>query len=52
MENAKKNNLEANEKAFEKMKEEIEKINYGSVTAVIHEGKIVQLDTNIKMRLV
>lgn len=51
MENAKKNNLEANEKALQKLKEEIEKINYGSVTVVIHEGKIVQLDTSTKIRL-
>lgn len=41
----------ANAEALRKMKEEIEKINYGSVTAVIHEGKIVQIDTSTKIRL-
>lgn len=51
MENAKEPVQEANEKAFLKMKEEIEKIAYGSVTAVIHEGRIVQLDINAKIRL-
>lgn len=35
-----------------KIREEIEKIQYGSVTVVIHDGKIVQLDTNTKIRLI
>lgn len=52
MENVKEKKSEANEKAFQKLREEVEKIEYGSVTAVIHDGKIVQLDTNKKTRLV
>ena len=40
------------EKVLEQIKEKIESIQYGSVTAVVHEGKIVQLDTNVKIRLV
>lgn len=51
MENAKETIQEANEKAFKKMKEEVERIRYGSVTAVIQEGRIVQLDTSTKIRL-
>lgn len=34
------------------LKEQIEHIQYGSVTIVIHAGKVVQLDTNTKIRLV
>lgn len=40
------------ESVLTQIKEQIEKIQYGSVTIVIHEGKIVQLDTNAKVRLV
>lgn len=57
MEKLKEKNQDINEKAstnefaWKKMKEEIGRIKYGSVTAVIHEGKIVQIDTNTKIRL-
>lgn len=53
MENVKEKDRGSNENttAFEKMKKEIENIKYGSVTAVIQEGKIVQLDTTAKIRL-
>ena len=52
MDNAKEKKSEMNERALKRIREEIEKIQYGSVTAVIQEGKIVQLDTNIKTRLI
>lgn len=39
------------ESVWKELREQIEKIQYGSVTVVIHEGKIVQLDTNTKIRL-
>lgn len=39
------------EATLHRLQEEIEKIQFGSVTVVIHEGKIVQLDTNQKIRL-
>lgn len=51
MEKVKEKNEKANEIALEKIKEEIEKIKYGSVTAVIQDGKVVQVDTNTKIRL-
>lgn len=50
MENEKEKNADANEKALQKIKEEIEKIQFGSVTAVIHDGQIIQVDTNTKLR--
>lgn len=40
------------ELVMKQIKEQLEKIQYGSVTVVVHEGKIVQLDTNAKIRLV
>lgn len=56
MEKRKEKNREANEKAnaiaLERVKEEIKKIEYGSVTAVVQEGKIIQIDTNTKTRLI
>lgn len=56
MEKLKEKKQEVNEKAnafaLEKVAEEIRKINYGSVTVVIQEGKIVQIDTSTKIRLV
>lgn len=51
MENVKETVQEANERAFKKIKEEVERIKYGSVTAVIQEGRIIQIDTNTKIRL-
>lgn len=36
---------------LQQIKEEIEKIQFGSVTIVVHEGKIVQIDTSTKKRL-
>lgn len=56
MEKVKEKNSGTNEKAnliaLEKVAEEIKKIKYGSVTAVVQEGKIVQIDTNTKIRLI
>lgn len=40
------------EQTLLKIREEIEKIQYGSVTVVIHDGRIVQLDTSTKIRLI
>lgn len=41
-----------NELVMKQIKEQIEKIQYGSVTVVVHGGKIVQVDTNAKIRLI
>lgn len=46
-----KKKTEISEEVLEKLKEQIGKIQYGSITLVIHEGKIVQLDTAEKIRL-
>lgn len=39
------------DETLRQLKEQIEHIQYGSVTVVIHGGKVVQLDTNTKIRL-
>jgi hypothetical protein len=36
---------------LQKIQNEVEKIQFGSVTLVVHEGKVVQIDTNYKIRL-
>lgn len=36
---------------MKQVEEQIKKIQYGSVTIVVHEGKVVQLDTNEKIRV-
>jgi hypothetical protein len=36
---------------LQKIQAEVDKIQFGSVTLVVHEGKIVQIDTNNKIRL-
>lgn len=51
MENAKNRRCEVSEKQLKIIKDEIEKIQYGTVTVVVHEGKIVQVDTSTKLRL-
>lgn len=51
MENGKNRRCEVNEKQLKIIKDEIEKIQYGTVTVVVHEGKIVQVDTSTKLRL-
>lgn len=40
----------AQEGILKQIEEQMKKIQYGSVTAVIHGGKVVQLDTNEKIR--
>lgn len=39
------------DETLKQLKEQIGHIQYGSVTVVIHGGKVVQLDTNTKIRL-
>lgn len=39
-----------NELTIDYIKEELENIDYGSVTITIHDGKITQIDTNEKKR--
>lgn len=51
MENEKNRRCEVSEKQLKIIKEEIEKIQFGAVTIVVHEGKIVQVDTSTKLRL-
>lgn len=51
MGNEKNRKCEVSEKQLEIIKGEIEKIQYGTVTVVVHEGKIVQVDTSTKLRL-
>lgn len=40
------------EETVKKIVERIEQTQFGSVTIVVHEGKVVQLETNAKIRLV
>lgn len=42
---------EVDEQTLQLLKEQIEKIAYGTVTVVIHEGKIVQIEISEKVRL-
>lgn len=43
---------EVDERLLQKIREEIEKISYGSLTVIVHDGRVVQLDTNTKIRLI
>lgn len=36
---------------LKELEEQLEKIRYGSVTLVIQDGKVVQIDTSTKTRL-
>lgn len=38
-------------KVLQQIKKQVEQIRYGSVTIVIHDGRVIQLDTNEKIRL-
>jgi hypothetical protein len=40
------------EETLQQIKNQIEQIQYGSVTIVIHDSKVVQLDTSEKIRLI
>lgn len=44
-------NVALDDETLRQLRERIEHIQYGSVTVVIHGGKVVQLDTNTKIRL-
>ena len=37
---------------LKQIEEQINKVQFGSVTAVIHDGRVVQLDTSNKIRLI
>lgn len=50
MENTNKKST-VDESLLKKIKEQIEAVQYGSITIVVHEGKVVQIDTNTKIRL-
>ena len=52
MEKANEKKQETYAAALEKIEEEIKQIEYGSVTAVIQDGKVIQIDTNKKTRLI
>lgn len=52
MEETRDENIKMDEQVLKKIQEEVRKIQYGSVTIVVHGGKVVQLDTNTKIRLV
>lgn len=43
--------VEVNDNVLNQIKKQLEKIQYGSVTIVIHAGKVVQLDTSEKIKL-
>lgn len=51
MSETKNNRPEISEIVLNRIKEQIEKIEYGSVTVVVHDGRVVQLDTSTKIRL-
>lgn len=40
------------EELFEQIKEQIEQIQFGSVTIIIQDGRVVQVDQQKKIRLV
>lgn len=42
---------EISEKAWQQIHSALENLQFGSVTVVVHEGKIVQIETNEKTRL-
>lgn len=39
-----------NADVLKSIKEKIESIEYGSITVVVHDGKVIQLETNEKTR--
>jgi len=39
-----------NELTLDYIKKELDSIDYGSVTIIVHDGKITQIDTNEKKR--
>lgn len=41
-----------NQQLLDQIAEEIEKIQFGTVTVVIHDGRVVQLDMSSKKRLI
>ncbi len=43
---------DVNEKIWQKIKEEVEHIEYGSVTITVHDGKIVQIESSVKQRFI
>lgn len=47
-----KQTVKVDDETLRQLKEQIEHIQYGSVTVVVHAGKVVQLETNTKIRLV
>lgn len=51
MSETKSKECEVSSITLQQIKEEIEKIQFGSVTIVVHEGKVVQIDTSTKKRL-
>lgn len=45
-------NQKVDEALLKQIREQIEQIQYGSVTIVIHDGRVVQLDQQQKIRLI
>jgi hypothetical protein len=52
MQNEKTKTATVDEETLQQIKKQIEQIRYGSVTIVVHDGKVVQLDTSEKIRLI
>ncbi|MBR1865668.1 MAG: YezD family protein [Lachnospiraceae bacterium] len=52
MEKDTKKPAKLNAELIRQLEEQINKIQYGSVTAVIHDGRVVQIDTSSKIRLI
>lgn len=52
MSNKKERINKIDEKLLNRIREQIEQIQFGSLTIVVHEGKVVQLEQQQKIRLV
>ena len=52
MEKELKKTNKVNRELLSQLEDQINKVQFGSVTAVIHDGKVVQIDTSNKIRLV
>lgn len=46
-----KKGSEVNQNLRNQIRKQIEQVTYGTVKVVIHDGEVVQLDTNTKIRL-
>lgn len=51
MDNKKENGNKVDEALLNRIRELVEQIQFGSVTLVIHDGRVVQIDQQQKIRL-